>query len=160
MDHDCCPSGTARDDPPVTTEDARRALLAHAAATGALLGERAGSRVDYPRLLALLQDPDVVRFPVQVVFDSQPLHEYEVAYPLPAADDRTNGFIMYVRSDLATCPEDATAAILYALVVVNYGDAATGEVAEAFGAAALGVDPEVYYRTMCRIADRTAGNPD
>jgi hypothetical protein len=152
MDHDRCPPGAGAQ-PAINAETARQALLAHAAATGAALRERAGGQLDYPRLVALLEDPDVVRFPVQVAFDARPLQGEELAYPLPVEDDPTNGFTMYVHPHLAACPDDATAAILYALVVVNYGEVATGEVGEAFGAAALGVHPEAYYRTVCRIAD-------
>jgi hypothetical protein len=148
-----CPCGTVPEEPPVSAETARQALLAHAAATGTALHDRAGGRLDYPRLLALLEDPDVVRFPVHVVFDAQPLQGEEVAYPLPVEGDPTHGFTMYVHPHLERRPDDATAAILYALVVVNYGEAATGEVGEAFGAAALGLDWETYYRTVCRITD-------
>ncbi|MGD2062205.1 MAG: hypothetical protein PVF51_01340 [Nitrospirota bacterium] len=156
MDHNLHPPrpcDAVPEAPAITAEVARQALLSHAAATGAMLRDRAGGGLDYPRLITLLQDPDVVRFPVHVVFDAQPLQGEELAYPLPVENDPTNGFTMYVHSQLATYLDDATAAILYAVVVVNYGDAATGEVAEAFGAAALGVDREAYYGTICRIAD-------
>jgi hypothetical protein len=90
---------------------------------------------------------------VRIEFDAEPLQGEELAYPLPAKGGPSNGFTMYVHPHLATRPDDATAAILYALVVVSYGETATGEVGEAFGAAALGIDTEAYYRTVCRIAD-------
>jgi hypothetical protein len=44
-------------------------------------------------------------------------------------------------------------AVLYELVVDNYGDFASADDAEAFGAAALGLDKEVYYQTLCDLAD-------
>jgi len=37
---------------------------------------------------------------------------------------------------------------------VNYGDFATPEDAEAFGAAALGLSPDEYYHEICELADQ------
>jgi len=141
-------------EPPITPEGARQAMIAHAAATGAAIHDRLGGAPDYARLVPLLEDPETVRFPVQVVFDAGPLQGEEVAYPLPVDGRAANGYTMYVHPALAGRTTDTVAAILYGLVVVNYGEAATGEVGEAFGAAVLGLDREAYYRTMCRIVDR------
>ena len=43
--------------------------------------------------------------------------------------------------------------VLYQLVSVNYGGFASAEDAEIFGAAALGLDREDYYATVCAMAD-------
>jgi hypothetical protein len=141
-------------EPPITPEGARQAMIAHAAAIGAAIHHRLGGAPDYSRLVQLLEDPEAVRFPVQVVFDAGPLRGEELAYPLPTDGDASNGFTMYVHPALAGQTADTVAAVVYGLVVVNYGEAADGEVGEAFGAAVLGVDREAYSRTMCRIADR------
>jgi len=156
MDSNLAPGGTGRPpagEPPITPEGARQAMIAHAAATGTAIHNRLGGAPDYPQLVQLLEDPEAVRFPVQVVFDAGPLHGEELAYPLPVDGDASNGYTMYVHPALAGQPTDTVAAVLYALVVVNYGEAATGAVGEAFGAAALGVERDDYYRTMCRLAD-------
>jgi hypothetical protein len=50
--------------------------------------------------------------------------------------------------------------VLYQLVSVNYGDFASAQDAEAFGAAALGLDPDEYYAAVCRMADRLETGPD
>jgi len=128
-------------------------MIDHAAATGTAIYNRLGGAPDYARLVALLEDPEAVRFPVQVVFDAGPLHGEELAYPLPVNGNASNGYTMYVHPALTARPADAVAAVLYALVVVNYGEAATGAVGEAFGAAVLGMRRDDYYRTMCHLAD-------
>ena len=129
-------------------------MIAHAAATGTAIRQRLGDTLDYAQLAPLLEDSAAVRFPVQVAFDAGPLQPGELAYPLPVDGDPTNGYTMYVHPALAERTADTVAAVLYALVVVNYGEAATGDVGEAFGAAVLGMERDAYYRTMCRIADR------
>jgi hypothetical protein len=46
--------------------------------------------------------------------------------------------------------------VLYQLVMVNYGDFASADDAETFGAAALGLGKEDYYQTLCQLADQLA----
>ena len=47
--------------------------------------------------------------------------------------------------------------VLYQLVAVNYGGFASGDDAETFGAAALGLEREDYYQELCRLADQLDG---
>lgn len=145
--------GSTAGEPPISEEGARQAMIAHAAATGTAIRERLGTTLDHAQLAALLEDSAAVRFPVRLVFDAGPLQPGELAYPVPMGGNPANGYIMYVHPALAERPADTVAAVVYALVVVNYGEAASGEVGEVFGAAVLGMERDDYYRTMCRIAD-------
>jgi len=133
--------------------EAREALLSHARKTGYLVHERYGPKIDLAVVERMLADPDVVRFPVTLAFDATPLEGAEIAYPLPVEGDPLNGYTMYVHPALEDDPGDVVSAVLYALVVVNYGEVADGAVAEAFGAAALGLDEEHYYQHICSLAD-------
>jgi hypothetical protein len=47
--------------------------------------------------------------------------------------------------------------VLYQLVLVNYGEFASSNDAEAFGAAALGLNQEAYYERLCDLADQIPG---
>ena len=47
--------------------------------------------------------------------------------------------------------------VLYQLVLVNYGEFAGPDDAEAFGSAALGLGRERYYSTICELADQLGG---
>ena len=50
--------------------------------------------------------------------------------------------------------ENVPQLVLYQLVLVNYGEFASPEDAETFGAAALGLDREEYYERLCELADQ------
>jgi hypothetical protein len=43
---------------------------------------------------------------------------------------------------------------LYHLVVVNYGEFASADDAEAFAAHALGLPKDAYYQSLCDMADQ------
>ena len=133
--------------------EAREALLSHARKTGYLVHERYGPTLDLEGVERMLEDPDVVRFPVALAFDSTPLEGEEIAYPLPVEGDPLNGYTLYVHPAIQGNPNGVVAAVLYALVVVNYGEVADGAVAEAFGAACLALDEECYYNDICSLAD-------
>ena len=47
--------------------------------------------------------------------------------------------------------------VLYQLVLVNYGEFASADDAETFGAAALGISRDEYYATLCDMADEVGG---
>jgi hypothetical protein len=49
--------------------------------------------------------------------------------------------------------------ITYHLVSVNYGDIATHEEAELYGATLLGLPVEEYYRRLCELADAVFLSP-
>ena len=44
--------------------------------------------------------------------------------------------------------------VLYQLVRVNYGEFASPDDAETFGASALGLSKEDYYLALCELADQ------
>jgi hypothetical protein len=48
--------------------------------------------------------------------------------------------------------------VLYQLVAVNYGEFASADEAETFGAAALGLTRDEYYAVLCAMADEIGGN--
>jgi len=133
--------------------EARAALLTHARRTGERVAERYGAGIDLAAVERMVEDPEVVRFPVTLCFDGAPLEGEEFAYPLPVAGDPLNGYTLYLHPALRPDSEGVVAAVLYALVVVNYGAVADGAVAVAFGAACLGLDEDVYYDKMCHLAD-------
>ncbi len=47
--------------------------------------------------------------------------------------------------------------MLYQLVLVNYGEFASAEDAEAFGAGALGISKDEYYVALCEMVDEIIG---
>jgi hypothetical protein len=53
--------------------------------------------------------------------------------------------------------EKAPHVVLYQLVLVNYGEFASADDAETFGANVLGLSKDAYYQALCELADEIAG---
>jgi len=133
-------------------KEAREALLGHAIDIGLEARQRYGE-IDYPTLLSLLEDKKVVRFPVRIEFDASELQPGEFAWAAPLGDHPKDGYCLYVHPRFEHRERDLPLLIAYHLVCVNYGDVATREAAEAFGAALFGLAPDDYYRRVCALAD-------
>jgi hypothetical protein len=136
-----------------TAEDARQSLTAHAAAGGAGIFEKYGPRIGWNQLLLILQDRACVRYPCEIAFDAGPLQPGECAYPKPAGCKPEDGFVIHIHPLFMTQLDQAARLALYQLVVVNYGEFASPDDAEVFGAAALGISREEYYEGLCEMAD-------
>lgn len=120
---------------------ARRARLA-----------RAGS-IDAEAIVSMLDDRAVVRYPVGVRFDAEPLRPGEFACLEPLGPHPSDGFCLFVHPLFATDAALLPMIVAYYIPSVNYGDVATHVEAELFGATLLGVGQEHYYRSLCSAAD-------
>lgn len=143
----------------LTAEDARQSLRDHVAAKGAEVRAQFGPRLGWAELNQLLEDRKLVRYPCTIAFDALPLQADEFAYPEPLGPRPDDGFRICVHPRFEADLDAVPALVLYQLVAVNYGDFATPDDAEAFGAAALGVSREQYYQRLCQLAD-TASDGD
>lgn len=132
--------------------EARSALAAHAAVCGGAARARCGE-IDFAKLVALLDDRRVVRYPTEIRFGAEALQPGEFAVALPKGADPRDGFVIHVHPRFEHRPDDLPSLVAYHLASVNYGEIATCEEAEAFGAALLGVEREAYYARLCALAD-------
>jgi hypothetical protein len=137
----------------LTADDARQSLTAHVAVKGQELYEKYGPELDWPELLRVLEDRACVRYPCEICFDADPLLAGEFAHPVPNGDRPEDGFTMFVHPLFQNRLPEVPALVLYQLVAINYGEFASAEDAETFGAAALGLEREEYYQRLCRLAD-------
>jgi hypothetical protein len=137
----------------LTADDARESLSAHVAARGAEIFEKYGPRIGWSELLRLLQDRACVRYPCAVAFDAAPLQPGESAWPKPNSDQPEDGFVICIHPLFMTQLDRVAHLALYQLVVVNYGEFASSDDAEIFGAAALGISREQYYQGLCEMTD-------
>jgi hypothetical protein len=141
----------------LTAADARQSLNAHVAAKGAEINAKYGPRIGWKELQRILEDRACVRYPCQVVFDAAGLSAGEFAHPTANGERPEDGFTLYVHplfmTDLARVP----LLVLYQLVLVNYGEFASPEDAEVFGAGAAGLSRDDYYAALCEMADELAG---
>jgi len=137
----------------LTAEDGRQSLNAHVAVKGAEIHSKYGPHIGWNELQQLLQDRACVRYPCTIAFEYLPLRPGEFAHPVPNGAQPEEGFIMYVHPYYMAQPEKIAYLVLYQLVLVNYGEFATADDAEVFGASAMGLPRDEYYETLCELAE-------
>jgi hypothetical protein len=137
----------------LTADDAKQSLSAHVAARGAEIFEKYGPRLGWNELLRLLEDRACVRYPCTVAFGAAPLQPGESAYPKANSGRPEDGFVIHIHPLFKAQLDRVAHLVLYQLVVVNYGEFASADDAETFGAAALGLSREHYYEGLCEMAD-------
>ena len=140
----------------LTADDAKQSLTAHVAAKGEEIFAKYGPHIGWNELQLILTDRACVRYPCEIIFDDKPLNAGEFAFALQKGKHPEEGFTVYVHPVLLAQLPKVPSAVLYHMVVVNYGEFASSDDAEAFGAAALGLGKESYYSTLCEIADEIA----
>jgi hypothetical protein len=138
-------------------ENAKPSLNAHAAAKGLEIREKYGAAIGWQELLRILEDRACVRYPCELVFDAGPLQPGEFAHPVAKGERPEDGFTMYVHPFFMTQLERVAYLVLYQLVLVNYGEFASSDDAEVFGASVLDLSREDYYQALCQMADEIAG---
>ena len=138
----------------LTTADAKQSLNAHVAAKGAEIFEKYGPQIGWVELQAILKDRACVRYPCELVFESSRLNPGEFAYPEPKGEMPEEGFTLYVHPVYMTQLSMVPFLAFYQLVAVNYGEFASSDEAETFGAAALGLTRDEYYDLLCAAADQ------
>lgn len=141
----------------LTIEDARQSLTTHVEEKGLQVRQKYGPHIGWKELMQILEDRSVVRYPCEIVFDARPLFAGEMAHPVANGATPEQGFKMHVHPLFMTEPAQVAHLVLYQLVLVNYGEFASAEDAEAFGAAALGMSKDDYYLALCEMADQLEG---
>ena len=143
----------------LTAEDGRQSLNAHAAAKGDEIRAKYGPHIGWSELQRILQDRACVRYPCEIIFDAGPLQPGEFAHPVPRGERPEDGFDLHIHPYFMTQLDRISHLALYQLVVVNYGEFASSDDAETFGASALNLSKEEYYKSLCDLADEIASNP-
>jgi hypothetical protein len=138
----------------LTIEDARQSLTAHVAVKGAEIHEKYGPRIGWDELLRILEDRACVRYPCEIQFDASPLLDGEFAHAIAKGGQPEEGFTIFVHPLLSANPAQVPYLVLYQLVLVNYGEFASADDAETFGANALGLPKDDYYQALCAMADQ------
>ena len=143
----------------LTAEDARQSLNAHVAAKGTEIFGKYGPRIGWQELQSILKDEECVRYPCEIAFDPSGLRPRELAHPAPKGGQPEDGYTMFVHPLFMTQLASVPAIVLYQVVLVNYGEFASADDAETFGAAALGLGKDDYYTRLCELADQISSCP-
>ena len=139
----------------LTANDVRQPLNAHVAAKGAEIRGKYGLRIGWKELLQILEDKTCCRYPCKIEFGADSLLPGEFAHPEPNGERPEDGFTIHVHPVFMTQLDRIPYWVLYQLVAVNYGEFASADDAETFGAGALGLSKDEYYKTLCEMADTT-----
>ena len=137
----------------LTEHDGRSALRDHLSEKAAAARARYGPDIDAAAILRIVDDRDIVRYPVGVRFDAAALETGEFAHAVPLGDHPQKGFCLFVHPAFESQPGLWPLLIAYHIPPINYGDIADSEDCEHFGAALLGLDLDTYYLALCRAAD-------
>ncbi len=137
----------------LTVDGARQSLNAHVAEKGAEIRQKYGPTIGWTELQRLVADRACVRYPCEIAFDSGPLEPGECAYPMAKGARPEEGFRLCVHPFFRTRLEQLPCLVLYQIVLVNYGEFASADDAETFGASALGLTKDEYYERLCQLAD-------
>jgi hypothetical protein len=141
----------------LTADDARQSLNAHVGAKGGEIFSKYGPRIGWKELRLILEDRACVRYPCEIVFDAGPLGAGEFAHPVAKGGSPEDGFTMFVHPFFMTQLGRVLYLVLYQLVLVNYGEFASADDAETFGASALGISKDAYYIALCGMVDEISG---
>lgn len=136
-----------------TAEGGKRALRDHILERALLARERHGSLSDLAAFLRLLEDREVVRYPTVLEFTRDDLRPGELGHAEPLGSRPADGFRLLIHQKFRDRPGTAPLVAAYYLVTVNYGEIATFEEAELFGATLLGLEVDAYYSLLCSLAD-------
>ena len=142
----------------LTADDARQSLNAHVEAKGGEIRAKYGPHIGWKELQQVLGDRTCVRYPCEVVFEAAPLQAGEFACALTKGARPEEGYTIVVHPLCLARLDRVLHAILYQLVVVNYGEFASADDAETFGASVLGIAKDEYYLALCELADELAGS--
>ena len=136
----------------------RLALSAQIAAEASHAHEHHGPDIGWQQLLTLLQDTNCVRFPCELRFDSAPLLPGEFGYAVRKGSKPEEGYLIYLHPLFEHQLEQVPYLVLYQLVFVNHGDAASADDAETFGAIALGLSRDEYVDILCELSGQIGGD--
>jgi len=137
----------------LTEQDGMTALRDHLVTKATNARLRHGLYIDADAIMRMLDDRSVVRHPVGVRFDAQPLEPGEFAWPMPLGDRPDKGYCLFINPWFEHQPDAWPLLIAYHLPSINYGEIVSHEDAELFGATLLGLDVETYYKAICELVD-------
>ena len=100
-----------------------------------------------------------MRYPVGIRFTTDGLSPGEFAHAMPLGDHPSRGFCILLHPAFESRRDHWPLLIAYHIPPINYGDIASSDDCELFGATLLGLDVQTYYETLCTLADSVPPAP-
>lgn len=141
-----------------TAETGKRALRDHAIERALFARERYGCPRDAATFLRILEDREIVRYPTAIEYDDASLLPGEFAHAEPLGERPADGFRLLIHPRFRDRAGVLPLLAAYHIVRINYGEVATSEEAEVFGATLLGLPIDDYYDSLCDLAGELDGS--
>ena len=125
------------------------ALFEHARFAAERARTRLGGPLNEMNLSVFLIDPQCLRYVTRLAFDRIGLAPNQFAQP----ELQGNVCCLHVDPLLKDKPDMLYLAVAYMAAVINYGDAATSELAERYGSLLTGLSQEDFYLKISALAD-------
>ncbi len=119
--------------------------------------DRLGGPLNSSNLAQFLTDSECVRYPVEIVFDAEPLESHQFAEPVVIKEEGETRCRLYVHPRFAARDDVLPYFVAYMAAPINYGAVATPELCETYGAALVGEEPEAFYQKLCALMDEAPG---
>lgn len=139
----------------ITEKNASEAFMNHLVDKANVARLAYGLYIDYETIMRMLDDRDIVRYPVNIEFDSKQLQGHEFAFAKAIGFHPSDGYCLFLHEHFRNQPENLPLLIAYHIPTINYGNIVEPQHAEAYGAALLGIEIETYYSALCELADST-----
>ncbi len=136
-----------------SVEETQHSLRDHIVTRATEARLKRGGFFDREIITQMLDDRSVVRYPVGIRFDAEPLRTGEFACLEALGSHPKEGFCLFIHPSFEQVDDLIPFLVAYYIPAVNYGDIATHVEAELFGATLLGLDAEEYYKILCSVAD-------
>ncbi len=138
---------------PPTAADGQQSLRDHVATKAREARALSGRPIGRAQIMQLLNERTVVRYPVGVRFDSEPLSRGEFACLEALGAHPSDGFCLFVHPMFESADLDLPLLVAYYIPSVNYGEIVSHVEAELYGSTLLNLDIEEYYARICAAAD-------
>ena len=142
-----------------TAEEAQQSLRDHVVTKAIDARMARAGKIDRVTMMRMLEDRAVVRYPVGVRFDAEPLQPGEFACLESLGDHPRDGFCLYVHPMFENVDELIPLLVAYYIPSMNYGEVVSHVEAEMFGSTLLGIDVDEYYTILCSVADTVKSLP-
>ncbi len=143
----------------LTEDDGRTALREHVEHKALEARLKNGLYIDAEQIIRMLDDRSIVRYPVGIRFDAEPLESGEFAWAMPLGDSPNAGFCLFIHPAFEDQADILPLLIAYHIPAINYGEIVSHDEAELYGATLLGLDPAEYYKALCELVDSIPAKP-
>jgi len=133
------------------------ALRDHARYAARRARDRLGGNLCMDNLPGFLTDSQCLRYATEIIFDRTELESHQFAQPFMI--DNGSKCLLHVDPRIEDDPDRLCLVVAYMAAVINYGNAATPEVAELQGSILTGMRPEDFYKKICEISDSLSLKP-